>query len=741
MKELEQIDNDDLEEDGYHKLAVETPTNALVVQDGDRVHPFILVSDSEFWTKSMTKNELNDIHKNNSKVFVSAFDSSVNEIEEENNQVNDRFKKNDSVYKTNLLLSLKGEWESDSDDDCVIRPSFEQNKPSYAKINFVKSDENTRKSVIEHHTNRQAENLRKSQSLRVDKMNWNGLMTPKLGDGFEFNKKACFVCGSLNHLIEDCNFYENKMVGNLFLIRSGNVPVNTANQSSSRAAVSNRDFDSGYSRHMTGNKSYLTDYQDIDGGFVAFAGSLKGDPSWIEAMQEEPLQFKLLMVWTLVDLLRQGGLLEPKWVYRNKKDERGIVVRNKARLVAQGYTQEEGIDYDEIDVKSAFLYGTIEEEVYVCQPLGFEDPQFLDKVYKVEKALYGLHQAPRAWYETLSTYLLENGFRRGTIDKTLFIKKDKGDILLVQVYVDDIIFGSTKKSLCDEFEVQQKEDEIFISQDKYVAEILKKFNFATIKIASTPMEPNKALVKDEEADSVDVHLYLTTSRPDITFAVFACARDSSFDLEAFSDSDYAGASLDRKSTIGDRYQRKVKDWKRVAGSYATQKSPKKPKVMKSAKDVTEEEAAEYEKEKEELRLSLKIISNDDSEVDYEPLSRKFPIVNWEYQLLGKMEAKDMLVQERFQDHPLEGHDLLLWGDLRMIFDPDEKDELWMNQLDWKLLRCLKAEECTVIWHLSYQVHQIIALSVVKVVRITSSWVNGLTVKKTLINKNDAAAKD
>ncbi|GKE33346.1 putative ribonuclease H-like domain-containing protein [Tanacetum coccineum] len=147
-----------------------------------------------------------------------------------------------------------------------------------------------------------------------------------------------------------------------------------------------------------------------------------------------------------------------KWVYRNKKDERGIVVRNKARLVAQGYTHKEGIDYDEVfapvarieairlflayasfigfivyqmDVKSAFLYGTIEEEVYVCQPPGFEDPQFPNKVYKVEKALYGLHQAPRAWYETLSTYLLENGFRRGIIDKTLFIKKDKGDILLV----------------------------------------------------------------------------------------------------------------------------------------------------------------------------------------------------------------------------------------------------------------------------------------------------------------------
>ncbi|GKA65493.1 putative ribonuclease H-like domain-containing protein [Tanacetum coccineum] len=203
--------------------------------------------------------------------------------------------------------------------------------------------------------------------------------------------------------------------------------------------------------------------------------------------------------------------------------------------------------------------------------------------------------------------------RRGNIDKTLFIKKDKGDILLVQVYVDDIVFGSTKKSLCDEFEglmhkrfqmssmgeltfflglqVQQKKDGIFISQDKYVADILKKFDFANVKTTNTPMEPNKALIKDEEADSVDVHLYrsmirslmyLTASRPDITFVVCACARfqvtpkmshlhavkrilrylkgqpklglwypkDSPFDLEAFSDSDYAEASLNTKSTIG-----------------------------------------------------------------------------------------------------------------------------------------------------------------------------------------------
>ncbi|GJR25860.1 putative ribonuclease H-like domain-containing protein [Tanacetum coccineum] len=253
---------------------------------------------------------------------------------------------------------------------------------------------------------------------------------------------------------------------------------------------------------------------------------------------------------------------------RNKKDERGIVIRNKARLVAQGYTQEEGIDYDEVfapvarieairlflayalfkdfvvyqmDVKSAFLYGKIKEEVYVCQPPGFEDPDFPDRVYKVEKALYGLHQAPRAWYETLSTYMLDNGFQRGKIDKTLFIKRYKGDILLVQVYVDDIIFGSTKKELCIAFEklmhekfqmssmgeltfflglqVKQKKDGIFISQDKYVDEILKKFGFIEVKTASTPMETQKPLLKDEDGEEVDVHIYQVNPKVSHLYAV------------------------------------------------------------------------------------------------------------------------------------------------------------------------------------------------------------------------------
>ncbi|GJT15433.1 putative ribonuclease H-like domain-containing protein [Tanacetum coccineum] len=331
------------------------------------------------------------------------------------------------------------------------------------------------------------------------------------------------------------------------------------------------------------------------------------DPSWIEAMQDELLQFKLQKVWTLVDLPYGKRAIGTKWVYRNKKYERGIVIRNKARLVAHGYTQEEGMDYDEVfapvarieairlflayapfkdfvvyqmDVKSAFLYGKIEEEVYVYQPSGFEDPEFPDRVYKVEKALYGLHQAPRAWYETLSTYLLDNGFQRGQIDKTLFIKRIK---------VPDEFYGRAHILLRTASDTESVD--FLSSVMECMWRYLKKFGFSTVKTASTPMETSKPLLKDAEAEDVDVYLYrsmigslmyLITSRPDIMFVVCACERfqvtpkvshlyvvkrifrylkgkpklglwypkDSPFDLEAYTDSDYAGASLDRKSTTG-----------------------------------------------------------------------------------------------------------------------------------------------------------------------------------------------
>nr|GEW79086.1 putative reverse transcriptase, RNA-dependent DNA polymerase [Tanacetum cinerariifolium] len=201
-------------------------------------------------------------------------------------------------------------------------------------------------------------------------------------------------------------------------------------------------------------------------------------------MQEELLQFKTQQVWILVDLPFRKKGIGTKWVYRNKKDERGVVVRNKARLVAQRHRQEEGIDYDEMDVKSAFLYGKIDEEVYVSQPLGFIDPKFPNKVYKVVKALYGLYQAFRAWYATSFTFLVQSGYRRGLVDKTLFIKKDKKDIMLV----------TPKTSR--------------LHAMKRIFRYLKG-------------QPTLGLWYPKE---------------------------SAFDLEAYLDSDYARASLDKKST-------------------------------------------------------------------------------------------------------------------------------------------------------------------------------------------------
>nr|GEU81287.1 hypothetical protein [Tanacetum cinerariifolium] len=926
----------------------------------------------------MNESDLNDIHVNESEVLNNVFYS--HKSDEDNNQVNDRFKKGEGYhavpppYTGNYMpsraeLSFVGldnsifkSKKSDSEDENVFKPKEIKKtiKTSLENIEFV----NAKYTTVENE-NKTKKPRKFSQNPWGNKRNWNGLMTQKLGDGFEFKKKACFVCGSINQLIKDCDFYENKMVLNnngkitgpkeirplwdntarmnhqnklthphpkrnfvpaSVLTNSVQVPVNAAKQSSHRAAASvsaamrvntdasrlnvnntlpitysyfkahspvkrpfnkksaaktnnfnekvntakvnnvttdgpkavvsavegnrNNDqgiFDSGCSRHMTENKSYLTDYQEIDGGFIAFRGKAKGGkitgkgaltylfakatldesnlwhrrlghinfktmnkllrgnlirgrkpalsfmrpfgrlvtilntldhlgqagkkivpgPQYVllplltsdseglkssedevandagkkkkdlrdqeEALRKQCAQeFERLFgqgeaantnntnrlnivsspvnavssSFTTVDpgreiaqrnefqsMFRQdrdangnntyrmfthvsaagssyvnlGGSIpfndatlpnadlptdplmpdledtadlqdtrifsgayddevdgvvadfnnleltivvspipttrihkdhpkekiigdplsapqtrrmtktsqEHAMVYRNKNDERGTVVRNKARLVVQGYTQEEGIDYDEVfapvsrieairlflayasfigfivyqmDVKSAFLYGTIEEEVYVCQPPGFEDPNFPDKVYTVEKALYGLHKAPRAY---------------------------------------DIIFGSTKKSLCTEFEelmhkkfqmssmgeltfflglqVMQRDDGIFISHDKYVADILKKFDFSFVKTASTPIETNKALFKDKKAEDVNVHLYrsmigslmyLTASRTDIIYLKgqpklgLWYLKDSPFDLEAFSDSDYAGASLDRKSITG-----------------------------------------------------------------------------------------------------------------------------------------------------------------------------------------------
>ncbi|KAI3784230.1 hypothetical protein L1987_43325 [Smallanthus sonchifolius] len=339
------------------------------------------------------------------------------------------------------------------------------------------------------------------------------------------------------------------------------------------------------------------------------------DNCWSEAMQDELSQFQKLHVWDLVDLPKGFQPIRTRCVFKCKTDDRHVVVKNKARLVVQGFYQQEGLDYTEVyapvarieairlflayatyvgikvyqlDVKSAFLYGKVHEEVYVTQPPGFEDPHNINKVY--DKALYGLHQAPRAWYETLSKHLLSNGFDRGQIDSTLFIRKAGGDILLVQLYVDDIIFGSTNEGMCRELS-SQREDDIYLHQTKYVQDILSKYKMNDSSTYGTPIPVNHGLHPDKDGKDVDSRLYrgmigslmyLTASRPDIMFAVCLCSRfqsqpkeshmiavkrifrylkgkpriglwyskQQSFDFKAYTDSDYGGCNLDRKSTSG-----------------------------------------------------------------------------------------------------------------------------------------------------------------------------------------------
>ncbi|GJX71382.1 retrovirus-related pol polyprotein from transposon TNT 1-94 [Tanacetum coccineum] len=202
------------------------------------------------------------------------------------------------------------------------------------------------------------------------------------------------------------------------------------------------------------------------------------ESSWIDAMQEEIHEFEHLNVWDLVPCLDYVMIIKLEWIFKVKKDEFGGVLKNKAGLVAKGYRQEEGIDFEEsfapvsrieairifvvnatnkniiiyqMDVKTTLLNGELRKEVYVSQPDGFVDQDNLTHVYKLKKALYGLKQAPRAWYDMLSSFLLPQEFCKGAVDSTLFIREEGKDILLVQIYVDDIIFASTDPTLCDVF--------------------------------------------------------------------------------------------------------------------------------------------------------------------------------------------------------------------------------------------------------------------------------------------------
>ncbi|GJS39185.1 retrovirus-related pol polyprotein from transposon TNT 1-94 [Tanacetum coccineum] len=260
---------------------------------------------------------------------------------------------------------------------------------------------------------------------------------------------------------------------------------------------------------------------------------------WIEAMQEELHEFERLEVWELVPPPDKAFVISLKWIYKVKLDELGGILKNKARLVARGYRQEEGIDFEEsfapvarleairiflafaahmnmviyqMDVKTAFLNGNLREEVYVSQPDGFVDPDKPNHVYKLKKALYGLKQAPRAWYDMLSSFLISNDFSKGSVDPTLFIRREGNDLILVQIYVDDIIFAASTPELCDLFakimcskfkmsmmgkisfflglQISQSPRGIFINQSKYALESLKKYGYESCDPVDTPMVEN-----------------------------------------------------------------------------------------------------------------------------------------------------------------------------------------------------------------------------------------------------------
>ncbi|GJV55479.1 putative ribonuclease H-like domain-containing protein [Tanacetum coccineum] len=273
---------------------------------------------------------------------------------------------------------------------------------------------------------------------------------------------------------------------------------------------------------------------------------------WIEAMQEELNEFERLEVWELVPRPDKVMVITLKWIYKVKLDELGGILKNKARLVARGYRQEEGIDFEEsfapvarleairiflafaahmnmvvyqMDVKTAFLNGNLREEVYVSQPDGFVDKDNPNHVYKLKKALYGLKQAPRAWYDMLSSFLISQDFSKGSVDPTLFIRRDGKELLLVQIYVDDIIFAASTPELCDLFskimcskfkmsmmgkisfflglQISQSPRGIFINQSKYALESLKKYGFDSCDPVDTPMVEKSKLDEDKEGKAVD----------------------------------------------------------------------------------------------------------------------------------------------------------------------------------------------------------------------------------------------
>nr|GEZ08129.1 hypothetical protein [Tanacetum cinerariifolium] len=283
---------------------------------------------------------------------------------------------------------------------------------------------------------------------------------------------------------------------------------------------------------------------------------------WIEAMQKELNEFERLEVWKLVPRPDKVMVITLKWIYKVKLDELGWILKNKARLVARGYRQEEGIDFEEffapiarleairiflayaahknmivyhMDVKTVFLNGNLREEVYVSQPDGFVDQDNPSHVYKLKKALYGLKQAPRAWYDMLSSFLISQDFSKGSVDPTLFIRRNGNDLLLVQIYVDDIIFAASTPELCDLFATLIG---IFINQSKYALESLKKYGFESCDLVDTPMVKKSKLDEDKEGKAVDPSHYHSM----IGTLLYLTA--------TFADADHAGCQDTHRSTSG-----------------------------------------------------------------------------------------------------------------------------------------------------------------------------------------------
>ena len=372
---------------------------------------------------------------------------------------------------------------------------------------------------------------------------------------------------------------------------------------------------------------------------IHFEYAVKNE-KWIEVMDEEMNAIERKKTWDLVELPKGKEVIGVKWVYKTKSNAEGKIERHKARLVVKGYKQQYGRDYEEtfapvarmetvrtvlsiaaqnkwkvyqMDVKSAFLNGVLMEEVYIEQPLGYEKKGQEHKVCRLKKALYGLKQAPRAWYSRIDTYLLENGFEKCEGEPTVYIKEKDCKILIVVLYIDDVIFTSNDDYLIENFksvmkeefemtdmgllryflgiEVDQNKNGIFISQAKYVNEVLSRFNMQDSKAVITPTVMGLKLSQEDNSKDFDPSLYksivgslmyLTATRPDIMYAVSLISRfmekpkethwqaakrilryvkgtkrygifytiSECSDLVGYTDSDWAGSVDDRKSTSG-----------------------------------------------------------------------------------------------------------------------------------------------------------------------------------------------